>query len=113
GRDDPRRHARSFAADSRPSACVRVVVELEPKPGRVAAHPGPDRGGMLADPSREHERVEPAERRGERAKLTSDSIDEKVDGLCGLRARACEKYLHIARDARDAKEPGFFIEQFF
>ena len=49
------------------------------------ADPLADLGRALADPGREHEAIEAAEHRGERAELAADPPDEQLDRL---RARA-------------------------
>ena len=62
-----------------PPLRVGMLVELDAEPGGVAADALADRGGVLADAAGEDERVEPAERGGERAELAPDAVDEEVD----------------------------------
>ena len=66
-----------------PPRLVGCLVQLDAEPCRAAADPCPDLGGVLANSSGEHQRVEPTEGRCQRAQLAADAIDIKVDGLAG------------------------------
>src|SRR5207237_2434437 len=57
---------------------VRLVVELDAEEAEPGADLRADGGGALADPGREDERVEAAERRGHRADRGRDPV--RVDG---------------------------------
>ena len=59
-----------------PCSRVRLRVELDAEPGGLAAHALADCDGALADAGGEDERVEPAERRGERAQLAPMRYEE-------------------------------------
>src|SRR5215475_5843999 len=80
GGNHPNRHAASATGDAGPVGRVGVLVELDTEPGRRLAYPSPDDRRALADAGGEDDRVEAAERRGQRAKLFADGIDEVVDG---------------------------------
>ena len=81
-----RRRARRLGrGDSRRVPAVRVAVQLEPEPGGGFDDLRTHGGCVLADAAGEHERVEAAQRRGERAELAPDPVAEQVDGE--LRAR--------------------------
>ena len=71
-----------------PPRAVGRLVELDAEPGGARADPRADLGRALADPGGEHEGVEPAERRGERAELAADPLDEQIDRLRGARVVA-------------------------
>ena len=74
-----------------PPARVGGGVQLDAQPGRVPADPLANRRRVLADAGGEHDRVEAAQRGGERAEFAPDPVDEQIDRL---RARAvvdCEQ----------------------
>ena len=74
-------------ADARAALRVGRRIELDAEPGRVAADALADRRGVLADAGGEDDRVEPAERGGERAELAADAVDEQVDRQLRAAAR--------------------------
>ena len=86
-------------------------VELDAEPGRLPAHPLADRRRVLADAGGEDDRVEAAERRGERAELAADPVDEEVDGELRPRLGRLEQRAHVARHARDAEQAGLAVDQ--
>src|SRR5262245_11739416 len=74
GRHHPRRGRRALRRETRASALVRLLVQLDPEPARVAADALPDRARVLADAAGEDERVEASEGRGHRAELAADAV---------------------------------------
>src|SRR5512135_1154085 len=70
-RDDPGGDPAVAPTDAWSAGLVGHLVQLEAEPGGIAADPGADRGGVLADPGGEHQRVEPAEGRSQRAQLAT------------------------------------------
>ena len=70
-----------------PVAGVGVLVELDAEPGRGLADAPADLGGVLADAGGEHEAVDAAQHRGERADLLGRAVDEVVDGEARALAR--------------------------
>ena len=66
-------------ADARAALRVRLRVELDAEPGRLPADALADRRRVLADAGGEDDRVEAAERGGERAELAADPVDEEID----------------------------------
>ena len=81
-----------------PAVLVGLGVELHAEPRRVAADALADRGGVLADAAGEDERVEPAERGGERAQLAPDAVDDTG------RPRACARGSSLASSVRMSLE---------
>ena len=82
-RDDPRRNPAVAPADARSPGLVGRLVQLDAEPCGIAADPCSDRGGVLANSRGEHQRVEPAQGRGQRAQLAADAVDIEVDRLGG------------------------------
>ena len=95
GRDHPGGDATLRGRNARAARVVGGAVELDAEPRGVAADALPQPSAVLADARGEHDRVEPAERRGERAELAADPVDEQVDRRLrradrrSLRASAC------------------------
>src|SRR5213592_3634950 len=83
GRNDPRGNTARVGADPYCVTGVRVGIELNAEPRRVAAYTFANRPAVLADPRGEDNGVQTAERSGQRAQLTRDSIDVQID--CRLR----------------------------
>src|SRR5215468_8752530 len=52
------------SGDALRAACVGLRVEDDAEPAGGLAHPTPDLRRMLTNPRREHQGIEPAERRG-------------------------------------------------
>ena len=80
--------AASRRADARAAARFAAASSSTPSQRRVAADALADRRRVLADAGGEDERVEPAERRRQRAELAPDAIDEEIDRE---RARAARR----------------------
>src|SRR5215467_5767038 len=64
---------------------VGGFVQLEAQPGAGSADRASDRRGILADPGGEHDAIEAAQRRGERADVAGDAVAEHFD--CKTSAR--------------------------
>ena len=89
GRYDPGRHGGAGARDPRATFGISLLVQGDAKPMRLPAGTRPYLGRVLADARSEDERIESAERCGERSELASDAVDEEVDRLfCGVVAAA-------------------------
>ena len=117
GRDHPRRRRGSSAVLMRgPLRCVRARRRARRRatPHRAQTR-SRRRGAVLADAGGEHDRVEPAERRRERAELAPDPVDEEIDrglrraGRCSPRASACRSRCPTRRAARTAGRCSFSI----
>jgi hypothetical protein len=67
--DGPGRGPRFRRADARAAVGIRSGIDLDAKPRGVAAHPLADRGRVLTDAPREHDRIQPPERGSQRAQL--------------------------------------------
>ena len=63
-----------------PPVAVGGLIEGKPGPCEAGDHLGAGRRVVLADPGREDEPVDAAERRDERSDFARDAIDEQVDG---------------------------------
>src|SRR6266487_6608254 len=98
GGERPDRHPAVAPADAGTAGGIGGSIEREPEPRRLLAHPRSDLGRALADAAGEDERIEPAERGGERAELAKDAIDEQPDGLPRPRILAFEQVPHIVAD---------------
>src|SRR5262247_921195 len=79
GRHDPRGDLRGVGRDAGGPPRVGGLVERDAEPGRVAADARAQLGVVLADAGGDDDRVEAAERRGERAELAPDAMDEELD----------------------------------
>src|SRR5262249_54416341 len=73
---DPAGRARDLLRAAR----IRGRVELQAEPCGVLEHPLSNRGGVLADPSGEDQRVQPSQGGRERAELPSDAVGKELDG---------------------------------
>src|ERR1700730_946276 len=96
------------------AALPRIVARpIEPRSheGEAFANAPAQRRRMLADPGREDEGIEPAERRDEGTCLPQDAIDEEVERFLGARLRARLEHAHIAAHARHAEKPGAVVEE--
>ena len=94
-----------------PAGLVGRVVQHHAEPGRGAADALADLGAVLADATGEHQRIEAAQRSGERTQLARDAVDVQIDREPGARLLAGEQRAHVARDARDAEQPGLVVDQ--
>jgi hypothetical protein len=90
---------------------IRAGVELDAEPRGLPAHALADRRRVLADARREDDRVETAERRGQRAQLAADAVDEELDRELRLRLRGLEQHAHVARYPRDAEQPRLAVDE--
>ena len=81
-----------------------------PSHADASADPLADLGRVLADAGGEHERVDPAEDRGQRADLLRRAVDEVVHGQAGLRLAAAEQVAHVVADAGNPEQPGLLVE---
>ena len=102
---------RPGALMQRAARSVRGGIKLDAQPGRVAAHAFADGGRVLADAAREHERIQPAERGGERAQLAPDAIAIEVDREPGPRIARGQERAHVARNAGHAEQARLVVEQ--
>src|SRR5437867_13115133 len=79
GRDHADRARTSVGTDDGVVSRVPLRIDVDPEvlePGtRFPAH----RRGVLADPAREDERVDPAQDRGERADVLAELVAEELD----------------------------------
>src|SRR4029453_10198671 len=99
-------------ADARTASRVGRRVGLDPEPCRVAAHALANGRRVLTDPAGEDDRVESAERSGQRTELPPDSIQEDVDREPRRRTVTRQQGPHVAGDTRYAEEPGLAVEEF-
>src|SRR5437773_10096415 len=69
--------------------------------------------GVLADPAREDERVDPAQDRGERADVLAELMAEELDRLGGRRLTLADgqQRLHVRADSGNAEEAGLVIDE--
>src|SRR5215472_14479065 len=58
---------------------VGCLVQLEAQPSAGVADRASDRRGVLADPGGEHDAIEAAQRRGERADVAGNAVAEHLD----------------------------------
>src|SRR5208337_1277843 len=100
-RNDPGGRLATLSCDPRPALGVGRLVDLEPEPGRLLAHPPADLRGVLADARREHERIEAAKRGCERAQFPADAVNEKIDGFLRVGICARKQGSHVVAEARD------------
>ena len=63
-----------------------------------------NRRRVLADPAREHQRVEPGERRRIGADLLADRVAELVDRQLRVGRAGVEQRAHVAARPRDAEQ---------
>src|SRR5512144_2588601 len=111
GGDDPRRYRALRRRYARAVRAVRGAVELDAEPRGIAADALAQAPAVLADARGEDDRVEPAERGGERAQLAPDAVDEEVDRRLGRRVAARLERAHVARDAGDAEQARLLVDQ--
>ncbi len=62
-----------------------------------------DLGRVLADAGREHQPVDAAQNRGQRADLLGGAVDEVVHRQAGGRFAAAEQIAHVVADAGDSE----------
>src|SRR5260221_13370531 len=103
-RDGPGGDPAFGRADPGGAGIVRRIIELQTEPCRRAADRTADRRAVLADAGREDDRVEAAERGGERADLPADPVDEEIDGQANARVRARFERAHGPPDSPGAAQ---------
>src|ERR687897_1670431 len=92
---------------------VAVMVEPDTKE-REALADAPAHGcGMLPDPARKNERVQPTQGRGERPQKLLSLVAEEVDGLGCVRIvlLACQQVAHVSARPGDAEEPRLPVDE--
>src|SRR6266849_9084157 len=94
-----RADARQVLADGR-------FVELEPEPATCLANGASDRCGIFADAGGENDRVEPAERCGERGYLAGGAMAEHFDRKSRTRFPACQELTKIRGDTGEPEHSG-------
>ena len=92
---------------------VGRVVDLDAQVLEPVADAGADRGRLLADAAGEHERVEPAEHRRQRADVLAGLVAEDVDGERGtpIPLPPLQQRLHVRGVARQRDEPCFPVDE--
>jgi hypothetical protein len=103
--------ARGVGRDARIPPRVGGLVERDAEPGRVAADAARSSGSFSPIARGEHQRVEPAQRGGERAELAADAVHEELDREFRARVPALLELAHVVGDARDAEQAGLVVEQ--
>src|SRR4030095_3340290 len=110
-RDDPDRDAACPGTDPWAAGRVGRRVELYPQPASIAAYPLAQGGAVLADPGREDNRIQPAERSRERSQLAADSVNVEVDRGFRTGLVAFEQDAHVAGNARHTEQAGLLIDE--
>src|SRR6266571_336541 len=85
GGNAPRRNSRPECADAPAARRIRRGVKLDAEPCGVAADAFANRRRILADAGGEYDRVQAAQRGGERSELASDTIAIEIDRQLGMR----------------------------
>src|SRR5579875_242078 len=81
------------------------------EPAAVLADAPADDLGVFPDAAGKDERIQAAERRGKRAELAHDPVDEKIDRFPGRRSAAREERPHIFAQAGDPEQTGTLPQQ--
>ena len=97
--------------DQRSARRVGGRIELDAEPGQLLGDARPHGRRVLADAGREHEGVEPAERRRQHAGVEADAIDEIVERERGPRIGARLELAHVVADAGQALQAALVVEQ--
>ena len=95
GRNDEDFDAAVPARDAKGIGGIRIVVDRQSQPVEPLANTPADFRVVLADPGREDDAVNAAERCGERAEFTDSPPDEKFDGFLGVPARVSRRYQRV------------------
>lgn len=95
-----------------PAPGIRGLVELDAEPGRVAANAFADGGRVLADAAGEHDRVQTAQRGGQRSEFAADAVADEIDGQLRPRIVRREKRAHVAGKPGHAEQPRLVIEEY-
>ena len=66
---------------------------------------------VLANSTREHQDVQPSERRTKRTKFAADTVHEQLNGFGSARICACRQSTHVAAYARDTQQTRLVIQQ--
>jgi hypothetical protein len=66
---------------------------------------------VFADAAGEDHRIQPAGRCRERAEFAHDAVAEELDRFLGFGLVAGDQRAHVLRDAGDAEQSGFLVEQ--
>ena len=105
-RYDAHDDARSFARDDGGAGCVAVGIELDAQMLQAQRDLPTYLRRALTDPAGEDERIQPAERRAERAGLLLDLVNEEFDRLGGRRivAASLQQRAHVVADARHSEQ---------
>src|SRR5213080_2511095 len=106
GRDHPDRAGAFIGTDDRVMAGVPLGIEADAEMLESGAHFPAHWRGVLADPAREDEGVDPAQDRGERADVLAELMAEELDRLGGRRLTLADgqKRLHVRADSGHAEE---------
>src|SRR5207253_4869535 len=104
GRDHSDRAGAFVGTDDRVVARVPLGIEADAEMLEAGTRFPAHRRGMLADPAREHERVDPAQNRSERADVLAELMAEELDRLGGRRLTCArgEQRLHVRADTGHA-----------
>src|SRR5262245_23333169 len=94
GPDHPPRDPAAAGRDPRGVPAVGLAIELDAEPRACLADPLANLRGVLADPGGEHQRVDAAHHRGERADLLGRLVDEILDRQPRPRLVAAEQDPH-------------------
>lgn len=91
-------------------ARVGFSIQTDAQPLGLQADAAPDFGGVLADATRKHQRIEAAGCRCQRAQLANDTVAEEIDGFLRFGLVAGEQGAHILGDTRDAEQTRLLVE---
>ena len=105
GRNDPRGGSAVGYRDFGAADGVRRFIEVHTEPYGLLTHSPPNLGGVLTDARGEDQRVQPAERGGERPQLSADPVDEQGDGIGRVRVGARQQGPHVIANAGNAEQP--------
>ena len=94
-----------------PARGVGGGIEAHAQPLGAPADRLADRCGVLADAGGEHQSVDAAECRRQRAQLLGDAVDEQLDRLMRPRLGARQQLAHVVGDAGDAEQARLLVEQ--
>src|SRR5439155_22201988 len=115
GGDHPDRAGAFIGTDDRVMAGVPLGIEADAEMLESGAHFPAHWRGVLADPAREDEGVDPAQDRGERANVLTELMGEELYRV-GSRRLTCahgEQDLHVSTNAGHAEKAGLVIDEAF
>ena len=112
GADHARRNLAAVGANHLRVYLIARRVKFQPDAVEAVANARPERNGVFADAAREDERIEPAQRRGERADPFSGLIRKNRQRLGGARVAllARQQVAHIGAGFRNAEQAGLHID---